>query len=272
MCSQNPIKDKSPLEKKADLYYSQGTSYLIKKRYTEALSHLLEADKLRPNDSKIKNNLAMAYYFKGQTLKAINILEESIELEPNNSDAKNNLASIYFQTEQYEKSKNIYTEVLKDLVYKHQYRTHFNLALIALKQNREVVAQKHLYQSLKVKNDYCPSLFQLGAIEEEKGNLLEALKHFKESTKSICYNDPRPHYEVAKTLLKLKKTSEAEIKLLSIIRSFPKSSYSTLAKEQLKKIGHSEENVENLTQKINDDILDLRKRPGNKTLFTTPDF
>ncbi len=271
MCSTNELAKKTPKEKRADLYYAQGTSKLIKKHYTEALSNLIEADKLKPEDSKIKNNLAMAYYFKGQTQMAIDLLNESIQINPKNSDAKVNLGSIYFQTNQYQLAKNTYNEILRDLVYKHQYRTHYNLALIALKQDDTLMAQKHLYLSLKDRNDYCPSLYQLGVIAREQGNFIEALKHFKESTKSTCTNDPRPHFEVASTYLKLGKKYQAEIKLLSIIRNFPKSPYAPMARTQLRKMGLKNENINNLTKKIDNDVLDLTKGK-TEYIIETQDF
>ncbi|MFZ8933798.1 MAG: tetratricopeptide repeat protein, partial [Bacteriovoracaceae bacterium] len=271
MCSSNELVDKTPEQKRADLYYAQGTSKLIKKQYTEALSNLIKADKLKPNDSKVKNNLAMAYYFKGQTKLAISLLNESIELNPQNSDAKVNLGSIYFQTNQYQLAKNTYKQILKDLVYKHQYRTHYNLALIALKQDRAIEAQKHLYLSLKDRNDYCPSLFQLGVIERESGNYIEALKHFQESTKSTCTNDPRPHYEVASTYLKLGKRYLAEAKLLSVIRNFPSSPYADRSRNQLRRLGLKNEKINNLTKKLDNDILDLTKGKS-KYIIETQDF
>ncbi len=273
MCSSNELVDKSPEEKKADLYYAQGTSNLIKKKYTEALTHLLQANKLRPNNSQVKNNLAMAYYFKGQTKTAIDILNQSIELNPKNSDAKINLGSIYFQTNQLDLARGIYQEILKDLVYKYQFRTHYNLALIALKQNQPLVAQKHLYLSLKEKNDYCPALFQLGVIERDKGNDVASLRHFKESTKSTCVNDPRTHFEVAKTYLRLGKKSEAEMKLLSIIRSFPSTTFALTARKELRKLGLQNENIDHLTRKLDSDILDLTQQKGkNEYIIESQDF
>jgi type IV pilus assembly protein PilF len=85
-------------EKKAELYYDQGTSELIQKNYSQALNNLLKAKELRPLDSKVRTNLGMAYYFKEQVQLAVSELKEAIKLDTKNSDAKLNLATIYFET------------------------------------------------------------------------------------------------------------------------------------------------------------------------------
>ena len=71
--------NKSVKEKQADLNYSHGTSHLIKKNYTLALDHLITANQMRKNDTKILNNLGMAYFFKKDMGNALKYLKESIE-------------------------------------------------------------------------------------------------------------------------------------------------------------------------------------------------
>ncbi len=62
--STNKSHKKSTNDKKADIYFSHGTSKLISRNYTQALKFLLKAKKLKPNDAKILNNLGMTFFFK----------------------------------------------------------------------------------------------------------------------------------------------------------------------------------------------------------------
>ena len=117
-------------KKRAHIYYTHGTKYLLDKEYIESLKNLLEARNLDPENSKILNNLGMAYYFRGKPELAKKEILKSIEIDPKNSDARNNLASIYFQQGQYDMAKKQYEKVLANLIYSHQYRTHYNLGLI----------------------------------------------------------------------------------------------------------------------------------------------
>lgn len=239
MCSSNGLVDKSPEDKKAELYYSHGTSYLMRKKYTEALSYLLKAIALKPKDSKIQNNLGMAYYFKGKTIRALEILKQSLELNPKNSDARNNLASIYFQIGKNEKAQEQYQLILKDLIYRHQYRILYNLALLELQKKNFTQAKNYLRLSLKEKNDYCPSHYQLGLISKNNLDYQEALTHFTEATKSLCYNIPASHYQIGLTFIKLGLKEKAILKFKEIIENFNKSTYSKLSNKNLIKLGTS---------------------------------
>lgn len=161
-CSTTDKNKKSPMEKKADLYYSHGTEKLVKREYTAALKFLLQAEKLKPRNAKVQNNLGMAYFFKGQENKAIEHLTKSIRFDPKNSDAKSNLASVLFKQGKMKQAKRLYLEVTKDLIYKHQYRVLYNLAMIHMKQNEIQETIKYLNRSINEKSDYCIAHFQLG--------------------------------------------------------------------------------------------------------------
>ena len=157
-CSYLSVKEKSTRDKKTNLYFAQGTEMLVKKDYSRALEYLLEAQKLSPGDSEVHNNLGMAYFFKKRTEKAKQHLERSIELNPKNSDARNNYASILFREKNYQEAKKQYLAVKNDLIYPHQYRTNYNLALIEevegnqdkMKSNNDCSYLKDSSWSLKV--------------------------------------------------------------------------------------------------------------------------
>jgi len=231
-CSSGP-PEKTLKNKKADLYYSHGTSNLLNKDYTSALDHLLKADALRPNDTKIHNNLGMAYYFKGRIKKAKYHLTKSIKLNEKNSDAKNNLASVYFNSGQYDLAEKEYLKVQNDLVYKHQYRTFYNLALISLKKNRFAEAVERYKKSIKENENFCPSYFQLGELAKKQNRPKLAYDYYLQASRGTCYNNPAPHYFQALMLIKLKRTQDARIKLQEIIERFNTSKYASMASKTL---------------------------------------
>ena len=86
-CSSNQLKEQTPEEKKAEVYYGQGTTELVRKNYAQALEYLTRAKELNSKDSKIRNNLAMAYYFRDQHELAEKELKAAINLDSKNSDA-----------------------------------------------------------------------------------------------------------------------------------------------------------------------------------------
>lgn len=221
---------------KADIYYTHGTSNLMKKNYTEALNLLLKAEAERPTDTKIHNNLGMAYFFKKRSSRAVFHLKRAIELDSKNSDAKNNLASVFLQMGRYQEAKELYTEVSRDLVYHHQYRVYYNLALISLKEGKPMEAISHLEQSVSEKDDYCPAQFKLGELAERQRNYNAALLRFKKASLGTCVSLPAPHYHQALNLIRLKRYRDAQAKLEIIIEKFATSRYSLLATEKLREI------------------------------------
>ncbi|MEK6626462.1 MAG: tetratricopeptide repeat protein, partial [Bdellovibrionota bacterium] len=237
-------KELTDVERKAELYYSRGTQLLIEKHYTEALDALSKAYDLTPNDSRILNNLGMAYYFKGKLVLAEQHLTKSLELDGKNSDARNNLASLYYTQGRLDEAKKNFQQIVEDLVYQHQYRTYYNLALIALSQKQVADAIRYLEKSLKERSDYCSAYFKLGEIYREKHSFNTALENFKEAYKGECYNDPAPLYEQGITLTMMRKNDLAKEKFNEIMERFSQSQYAPLATLQLKKLdSNTDDNV-----------------------------
>ena len=225
-------KNKSNKEKKADIYYSHGTSKLISKEYTQALRYLLKAKALRPNDSKILNNLGMTYFFKKNYKRSRIHLERAISSNPKNSDARNNLASLYFKLGKLNKAKNEYETVLKDLLYSHQYRVLYNLALIDLEKGMRSTALDKLKLSISNKKDYCPAKYLLGQIQFSQKDFEKALESYKDASKGVCYGEAAPHFMQGLTFEKLGLLKSAREKYQFIIEKHPQSKYARLSRKR----------------------------------------
>ena len=55
-CANNELADKSVVQKKAEIYYGQGTNDLVKKNYSQALINLLKARTSESNRNSLKKN------------------------------------------------------------------------------------------------------------------------------------------------------------------------------------------------------------------------
>lgn len=226
---------------KADLHYSHGTSKLVSREFTEALDHLIRANELRPKDSKILNNLGMAYYLKGQSKIGENHIREALKIDPKNSDARNNLASLLFTEGQLDEARKEYEIVLQDLVYRQQFRVRYNLGLIYLRLNQKARAIEFLKQASLEREDYCAANYQLGLIYKEARQFDEATEWFTKATKGTCHGEPSPHFQLAETLEHARKNELAKIRYQDIVDRFPTSAYAPLARRRLGMLEKAEE-------------------------------
>lgn len=232
--SPNDLKEKTPEQKKADLYYDYGTTSLSNGDYTKALTNLKKAIEIIDDDSRYHNNLGMAYYFKKDVNSAIKHLKIAIDLDEKNSDAKNNLASIYFYQGKFNQSQALYEQVTKDLEYTKQYRVYYNLGLLELKRGKKNKAISLFQKSIAENKSYCPAHYQLGLISFEGHNYHQAANSFENASLGNCADNPLPHYKQAESLINLGEYGDALVKLEEILEKFPKSKEAVLATRKIK--------------------------------------
>ncbi len=234
-------------KKKGDAYFAYGSNSLVEKDYSLAIKNFLKALEFIPEDSRLHNNLGMAYHFKGRNNLAMRHLEKAMALDKKNSDARNNLASLYFQQKELQKAEKLYQEVLEDLTYEEVFRTYYNLGLIGLEKKNKQQARDFFQKSLGANENYCPSHFQLGILNLEEGEYKQAITNFKDSSLGTCYDSPWPVYYLGLTYYKMgnKKSSQAKFKELS--ERFKEKKFQELAGDYLMRLeapmeqnGHSE--------------------------------
>jgi tetratricopeptide (TPR) repeat protein len=224
-------KSKEIENKEAVIYFGSGTQSLMNAQYTDALTNLLKANAIEPNNPIILTNLGMAYYFKEEKETAVKYLEKSIKLDPDNSDAKLNLASIYYNDGDIDRAEKLYKLVLKDLTYDKQARTHYNLGMLELqKRSNAVAAENYFKKAIKEDDNYCSAYFQLALIQFNRRQFNTALKNFKESTMGTCYESPAGHYYQALSMVELKNFLDARLKFDEISTKFPKTVYGVKAR------------------------------------------
>ncbi len=229
-------KQKTPAEKALDVHYNYGTEFLMNKNYTEAITQLLKAVEIAPENPEVHNNLGMAYYFKGEKASAERHIRRALALDAKNTDARNNLASLRFEAGDLAEAERLYKECLKDLTYEKQARVYFNLSLIAQRQGNRANTESYLRLSLKEDDSYCPAWFQLGQFEYQARDLKQALKNFREAGMGMCANDPAPLYWQGVVLGEMGDTLAARMKFDELETRFPRTSFAVQAREQISRL------------------------------------
>lgn len=241
-CSTNSLSPQSVDEKRAEVFYERGTSELVNKNYQSALSNLLEAKKLTPKNSKVRNNLGMAYYFRDQVSLAEVELKEAIDLDKGNSDARLNLGSILMEKNQLKEARELFVTNEKDLLFVNQHRNYYNLALLNLKEGDRREAFIYLSKSVKERNDYCQAHYKLGELYYEEYKFKQAYDSFKEAGKGTCVSEPAPHYQMGMALMNMNRSEDAKRKFQEVMEKFSSTRFATLSSVQIKKLSQSQEN------------------------------
>lgn len=256
-CSSSATKQK---KRQAEIYYGAGTQSLMSQDYTDALTNLMKANELDPDNSGILNNLGMAYYFKGEKDLAIKTLKKSLEIDSDNSDSKINLASIYFNAGDLNSAERIYKSVLKNLTYDKQARTYYNLGILELKRNNTSAAENYFKKSVKEDGNYCAGYFQLGMVQYGRRQYTNALKNFREASMGICYETPAAHYYQALTFTKLKRFNEARAKYDEIDARFKTSEFAVKSRANLVELNELERNFPSVDAQ------------ASRKMFESPEF
>ncbi len=227
-------------DKLALVHYSEGTQQLVQRNYSKALSSLIKAHEIQPTNSKILNNLGMAFYFRKKKDQALKYLNLAVKHNPENFDALNNLASIYVKMGQLQKAKRVYLSIAKNLKYESQFRTYYNLGVIELAENNKKKAVEHFKESIEIYTYFCPSLIALGKLSLEKNSNSEALDYFSKSTMGQCHKYPAPHYYRGLTLYKLKDYKNSKKSFLYLKENFQDSSFLKKTNRYLSRISKLE--------------------------------
>jgi Tfp pilus assembly protein PilF len=225
--------DYSKEKKRAELFFSNGTTYLVKGDFTKALDNLMKAAKLDPERSDIQNNLGMAYYFKGKKNTALKKIKLAIKLDKANTEARANLASIYLRAKIYNKARYHYEKVLEDLTYNKQYQTYYNLGLLELKNNKENKAEHFFKLSIKENEYSCNALYQLGRIALKNSKLEEAIKLFDKGSDGPCTNSEVNNYHLAIAHQAADNYVESSEGFRKFLVKFPKSKFKAQARQRL---------------------------------------
>lgn len=175
--SASPPKE---VRKQVEAHYKLGIKYLGEGRTPEAVSELLAAQALVPNNPDIEHALGLAYQQKGLYDRAIDQYKKSIELDPKLSDARNNLGTVYLVKAQFKEAIEQFEKCLEDKDYATPEKAHYNLAVAYFNQKEQDLdkAVFHYQQAAKLGRDNVNAIFGLGFCYEKKKDYLKALEQY----------------------------------------------------------------------------------------------
>ncbi len=219
---------------KADLYLRMGSSLIEEGNYPSALSALLKAQELDPENPLVLNNLGQVYFLRERYDLAEKQFRKAITIQPKYTDARNNLSRVLIEEGKYSDAEKELNIVLSDLTYGAADRAYINLGLAKFNQKQFPQAEQAFAKALQSKNDDCVASNYYGrSIFEQKdyGRAVEALDRAIGFCQKNLFDEP--HYFSALAYYRLGDKSKATARFEEIIRYYPDGKYREKAKGML---------------------------------------
>jgi len=218
------------------LHMRIGVGYLNQGKYPQALTELLKADQLDPNDPSIQNNLGLAYYVRKDFKAAEAHIRKAIKLYPNYSDARNNLGHLLTDLGRYDEAITELNIVIKDLTYQTPERAFLNIGIAYMKKGDFNGALNNFKKSMESNTRFCPAYNYYGQTLFQQQKYTDAIDSFDQAL-ALCNNNyDEAHYYSAISYYKVGQTEKAKARLEEVEKQYPQSDYAIKAKNMLKTI------------------------------------
>lgn len=246
-----------------DLYVKKAMLLIEMTRFEAALDVLDDMRKLCPDAFEGYDLTARVYLAQGDVEEALSILEEGIHKFPNDVNLKLSKIGILTQEKEADKAE-VVLEELKHNVYAEMYSRDILMQEVAVAsiRNQPEKMKKLLLQIIEKEQDNCDE--QARFMLMMTCNLLEDYEVAYEQAKRLAGQESNSAfaisgvYYIGEFLMKLGKTSEADIQLKKAVKKLRKLSmsnrtfyevyiYRALAHKQLKEYNEAIEMAEFIT-------------------------
>jgi len=219
----------------AEFHLRIGTDYLSKGNLPRALSALLTAKELDPNNPLIENNLGLVYFFHEHYDKSLEHLDRALKIKPSFNEARNNRGRVLIELGRYDEAIADLKAVLADLTYPDPVKGWVNLGLAYFQKGDFSTARDKFAQAIQIDRNNClamsyygRSLFELGKFTDSA----QALDNAVVVCKPVKFDEP--HYFSGLSYYKLGKTTSAIARMEEVMQLFPNGQYSKKAASMLK--------------------------------------
>ncbi|HTY63515.1 MAG TPA: tetratricopeptide repeat protein [Acidobacteriota bacterium] len=185
-----------------------GFSFLEAGKVDEAMPYLLNAVRIKPEDSYIHVNLGNAYKEKGDLEKAASHYEKALSINPKYASASYNLANIYLQLNELDLCEKYFLKTIENDAQNFMAHTNLGAAYSRMGKSTEAIAQ--FRESIRIQPNQHLAYYGLGLEYMNLNNLEEAEYAFN---KVLAF---KPDYERAYcdlgTIMMLRKNYEGAIR------------------------------------------------------------
>jgi type IV pilus assembly protein PilF len=173
----------------------------------EALGHLLEAEKLDPDDPELSYEIAKVYRDINEYDLSLHYFKKTLELKPDYSEAWNDLGILYSKSQKWDPAIQSFQRAVDNLLYKTPDIAYNNMGLVYYRKGEY---QKAIECYMKAINTfhYATYYTNLGLAYEAINRWDNAVDAYKDSIR-IDKEYTTPYLRLGKIYYKLKMKKEA---------------------------------------------------------------
>ncbi|MBW1998365.1 MAG: tetratricopeptide repeat protein [Deltaproteobacteria bacterium] len=200
--------DQQVREERARALEELGISYVQKGELRSGLKHLLEAERLDPEDAEIKHEIALVY--RGLRLYDLSIeyFKKALALRPRYSEAYNNLGTVYILTRQWDKALACFKRASSDVLYRTPHFAYRNMGLVYYNKGEFDKAIESYQQAISLAPQFSPTYLNLGYAYEAVHRYQDAVEAYKKAIQYASTN-VAALYRLGKLLYRLNRPQEA---------------------------------------------------------------
>ncbi len=199
-----------------------------------AMSTLLKAEKLDPNNPQLHNQFGLTYFVFKKIDKSLFHFRKALSLDAKYSEARNNYAHVLIENGDYEEARKQLKLVIDDLTYMNQSTVLSNYGYSYFKQGKYKEAVPYLQQSIKLNKTHCQTYNTYGRSLYELKDFSAALPVFDVAVplcKKIGFDEA--HYYAALTYFKSGDKNRGIALMNETLLLYPDGVYQDKAKSML---------------------------------------
>jgi Tfp pilus assembly protein PilF len=159
-----------------------GLAYLSEGAIPAAVSEFRGAVKYNRWDAEGWHGLGMAYFASEKFPEAEEALLTALKLQADFAQARMNLGTLYLEMKRFDEAITELTAALEHPEYRQPARARHNLGWAFYSKGDFVAARDQYHEVLRRFPLFCPSVRNLGHVDEAEGKLSDALERYRQAS------------------------------------------------------------------------------------------
>jgi Tfp pilus assembly protein PilF len=163
----------------AEAQYYQGNALFHAGRIQEAMAHIEQALRIKPDHAEAHCNMGEALAQVGKLKEAIVHYEQALRIKPDYAEAHNNLGVALAQVGRLQEAMEHWEQTLR--IEPNYAEAHNNLGTGLLGLGKAAEAMEHYEQALRLNPNFALAHYNTGVVLERASKLREAIGHYEQA-------------------------------------------------------------------------------------------